>query len=133
MGRNSTLVASSTSFLLGDGEMAERIRTFDWESTPLGPPETWPPSLKTTVRIGLTSRFPLVIWWTPELRVLYNDAWRPVLGQVKHPSALGAPGKDVWPEIWHIIGPQLEDAFREGIATWQEDTLLVPSWCCCAK
>ena len=35
--------------------------------TPLGPPETWPQSLKTAVRIMLTSRQPIWIGWGEEL------------------------------------------------------------------
>jgi signal transduction histidine kinase/DNA-binding response OmpR family regulator len=66
-----------------------------------------------------------VLWWGEDLRLIYNDAWRPVLGQTKHPHALGAPGHEVWPEIWHIIGPMLRGVLDTGLATWQDDQLLV--------
>ncbi|MBA3259453.1 MAG: PAS domain S-box protein, partial [Gemmatimonadales bacterium] len=109
----------------GGGEMGELMRLHDWGATPLGPPAEWPSSLKTAVRICLTSRFPIVLWWGPELRLLYNDAWRPVLGATKHPQALGAPGREVWPEIWHIIGPMFAQVLASGRATWEDDQLLV--------
>ncbi len=112
------------AFLSGGGEMAERVRTFDWSNNPVGPVAEWPQSLKTAVSICLTSRFPIVLWWGPDLRLLYNDAWRPVLGQTKHPQALGSPGRDIWPEIWHIIGPMLEGVLATGQATWSDDQLL---------
>lgn len=110
-----------TSFIANGGEMGERIRSFPWSSTPLGPLEDWPQSLKTAVSICLNSRFPIVLWWGPELRLIYNDAWRSILGQIKHPAALGAPGREVWPEIWHIIGPMLQGVLVTGQATWSDD------------
>ncbi|MBA2251077.1 MAG: response regulator [Nitrospirales bacterium] len=65
----------------------------------------------------------MLLWWGPDLLLLYNDAWRPVLG-AKHPS-LARPGREVWSEIWHIIGPMLEGVLQTGHATWQDDGLLM--------
>ncbi len=62
-----------SSFLAGGGEMGALMRGQDWNSTPLGPPETWPQSLKTAIRIMLTSRQPIWIGWGPELIFFYND------------------------------------------------------------
>src|SRR6185369_7409537 len=106
----------------GTSRMAARMRDFDWASSPLGEPGDWPVSLTTAVRICLTSRFPMIVWWGPELRFLYNDAYLPLLG-TKHP-ALDKPGADVWAEIWHIIGPMLDSVMTTGEATWSEDLLL---------
>ncbi|WP_370965167.1 SpoIIE family protein phosphatase [Amycolatopsis sp. cg9] len=106
----------------GTSRMAARMRDFRWASSPLGDPAGWPASLTTAVRICLTSRFPMIVWWGPELRFLYNDAYLPLLG-TKHP-ALGKPGARVWDEIWHIIGPMLDSVMSTGEATWSEDLLL---------
>jgi len=106
----------------GTSRMAARMRDFDWASSPLGEPRDWPPSLAAAVRICLTSRFPMIVWWGPELRFLYNDAYLPLLG-TKHP-ALGKPGSAVWGEIWHIVGPMLDSVMSTGEATWSEDLLL---------
>ncbi|WP_318307773.1 SpoIIE family protein phosphatase [Amycolatopsis solani] len=106
----------------GTSRMAARMRDFDWASSPLGDPAGWPASLTTAVRICLTSRFPMIVWWGPELRFLYNDAYLPLLG-TKHP-ALDKPGALVWDEIWHIIGPMLDSVMTSGEATWSEDLLL---------
>jgi PAS domain S-box-containing protein len=106
----------------GSSQMAARMREFDWASSPLGEPASWPASLASAVRICLTSRFPMIVWWGPELRFLYNDAYLPLLG-TKHP-ALAKPGAEVWGEIWHIIGPMLADVLATGEATWSEDLLL---------
>src|SRR5690348_1800912 len=54
-------------WLRGEGEMVERIRTFDWEHHPLGRPESWPQNLSTALSICLASRFPILLWWGPEL------------------------------------------------------------------
>jgi hypothetical protein len=89
----------------GDGEMARRMRALDWSATPLGPVAQWSQSLKTAVALCLASRFPILLWWGPQLVELYNDAYRPVLGDTKHPGALGAPGRDLWPEIWAGSAP----------------------------
>lgn len=105
----------------GDSEMAARMRVFDWSSTPLGPPQLWPESLRTACRICLTSRFPILLWWGPQLRMLYNDAYAPVLGH-KHP-ALARPGAQVWADVWPIVGPML-DSVLAGDATWSDDQLL---------
>ncbi|MEV6611785.1 GAF domain-containing protein, partial [Kutzneria sp. NPDC051319] len=98
------------------------MRAFDWSTSALGSPDEWPEALRTAVRICLTSRFPMILWWGPELRFLYNDAYLPLLGS-KHP-ALGKPGREVWTEIWHIIGPMLEGVLTTGEATWSDDLLL---------
>ncbi|HEY1502932.1 MAG TPA: hybrid sensor histidine kinase/response regulator, partial [Stellaceae bacterium] len=89
----------SVPFLAGGGELGARMRSFDWQGTPLGPPQDWPRSLKTAVRIMLTSRQPIWIGWGPELTYLYNDPYKSIIGG-KHPWALGRPVAEVWREIW---------------------------------
>jgi hypothetical protein len=69
---------SRTSFLEGGGRMGELMRTYDWSRTPLGDPAQWPDMLKAAVATCLSSRFPMVIWWGPQLLMLYNDAWQPI-------------------------------------------------------
>ncbi|WP_237555205.1 MULTISPECIES: SpoIIE family protein phosphatase [unclassified Streptomyces] len=102
--------------------MAARVRGYPWGDSPMGEPGSWPVSLHTALRICLTSRFPMIVWWGPELRFLYNDAYLPLLG-TNHP-ALAKPGDRVWREIWHIIGPMLRSVMDTGRATWSEDLLL---------
>ncbi|MEO6208810.1 MAG: ATP-binding protein [Gemmatimonadaceae bacterium] len=110
---------------VGSGEMAARCRAFDWAATPLGPPSTWSPSLRTTVGILLESRNPMFLWWGPELVQLYNDAYRPSLGRgSRHSRALGAKGREFWTDIWSTIGPQVEQVMSTGEATWHEDQYL---------
>ncbi len=104
--------------------MGSLIRDFDWSKTPIGAPETWPQSLRTTVRLMLNSRHPMFIWWGPELIQLYNDAYRETMGPEMHPSALGAPGRDSWAAIWPIIGPQIELVMAGKGSTWNVEQMV---------
>ncbi len=106
-------------------ELAALVAAGNWAAGPLGDPQEWPQSLRTAVGICLSSRFPILLWWGPELVMIYNDAYRPMLGQSKHPRALGAPGREVWGEIWDVIGPRLEQVMAGGGATWSADERLV--------
>jgi len=108
----------------GGGEAGDLIRSLDWTSSPLGAIETWPTALASAVNIVLNSRFPMFLWWGPELIQIYNDAYTPSFGQGKHPRAMGQRGRDCWGEIWAIIGPQIEDVLARGKASWNEDQLV---------
>lgn len=111
--------------LRGGGDMGTLMRAFDWTRTGLGPVSGWPQSLRTVVSICLNSRFPIVVWWGPDLIMLYNDAYSPVLGRTKHPGSLGRPARHAWSEIWPVVGPMLEGVLATGEATWSEDLLLI--------
>src|SRR5581483_8215598 len=89
-------MSAASDIFSGGGEMGQLMRSLDWSKTPLGPSESWPQSLRTTISICLASRFPLLIWWGPELVMLYNDAYRTLLGSTKHPQAMGQRGKECW-------------------------------------
>src|SRR5262247_4861790 len=89
----------SLPFLEAGGEMGARMREFDWSRTPLGPAESWPQSLRSTVSMLLPSKAQIILFWGPQFIVFYNDAYRPVFGG-KHPHALGLPGREAWSEIW---------------------------------
>ena len=111
------------SIFPGNTEMARRMREHDWSATPLGPAERWPQSLRTSVSTCLDCAFPIVLWWGPELSILYNDEYSVLMG-TKHPSGLGAPGSKVWAEIWDVIGPMLGQVMERGEATRSRDLLL---------
>jgi signal transduction histidine kinase len=114
----------AAGFLTDGGEIGALMRTKDWSDTPVGPIETWPQSLKTVVRIMLDSRYQMWMGWGPELAFFYNDAYRPTLG-TKHSWALGSPAREVWAEIWPEIGPRIDTVLRDGVATYDEDLLLM--------
>ena len=112
------------AFLGGNGEMARLMRAKDWSRTSLGAPEAWPQALRTAVRLLLTSGNPMYIWWGPGLACLYNDAYRQSIGPERHPDSLGRPAREVWDEIWPIIGWQIEQVMSGGGATWHENALV---------
>ncbi|HEX8379832.1 MAG TPA: PAS domain-containing protein [Allosphingosinicella sp.] len=109
----------SLSFLAHGGGMGERMRRYDWASSPLGPPHAWPQALKTATGILLSSKFPMFLAWGPELRFLYNDAYADVLGD-KHPAALGFAFEDIWADIWSDIEPLVRRAIA-GESTYFEN------------
>jgi PAS domain S-box-containing protein len=114
---------TAPDFLSGGGELGALMRAKAWGDTPLGRPEHWPQSLKTVVRILLTSRYQMWMGWGKDLSFFYNDAYRPTLG-VKHAWALGCPAREVWKEIWPDIAPRIEHVLESGTATWDEGLLL---------
>jgi two-component sensor histidine kinase len=111
-------------FLRGGGDMGELTRTYDWANSSLGPPDTWPQSLRVTVRLMLNSGHPMFIWWGPDLIQFYNDACCRIMGPERHPSALGQKGRECWSEIWPIIGPMIEFVMAGKGATWDEERLV---------
>ena len=75
-----------------------------WSATPLGARNAWSPSLELAVDIMLASAIPTALRWGPDFVLLYNDAYRPILGD-KHPWALGRPAREAWAEVWEEIAP----------------------------
>lgn len=109
----------------GGGELGQLTREFDWSKTILGAPDGWSQSLLTTISIMLNSRFPMFLWWGPELIQFYNDAYRPSLGQNgKHPTALGQRAVDCWPEIWPVIKPLIDQVMAGGESVFSENQLI---------
>jgi PAS domain S-box-containing protein len=102
------------------GEMEALIDSLDWSRTSIGSRENWSPALKTTVRILVANRFPMLLWWGPDYICIYNDAYIPILGK-KHPWALGKPVRECWAEIWEVLRPLIDTPFEGGPATWSED------------
>ena len=96
----------------------------DWSTTPLGPVSGWSPTLRVIVDTIMASRFPMAVRWGPDFVLIYNDGYRPILGD-KHPWALGLPFREAWPEVQGQLGPlheQLLSGTRE--AVYFDDLLL---------
>ena len=115
---NGETMQGSIHFLDGGGEMAAAIRAHDWSSHELGPPEGWPSALKIALGMALNSKFPKCIVWGPGLVSLYNDAFRPILGDKG--DMLGRSFAEIWGEVWDQIGPIAQRAYA-GEATFIED------------
>lgn len=124
--------APAADLFVGGGEMGALMRSMDWSKTKLGPVEDWPKSLRTMQGVVLGSRFPMLLWWGPDLLHLYNDAYRALLGD-KHPAALAAPAAEVWAEIWDVVGSMARGVQQGGPATWTEDLQLFINSRCLAE
>lgn len=102
--------------------MRAMVDAFDWSSNPLGSRADWPAELETTVQHLLDSAFPKALVWGPHLVTIYNDAFRPILGE--KPEALGRSFAEIWAEAWDEISGLVADAF-DGRPTFIEDFPLI--------
>ena len=120
-----SLMTKSLQFLSGGGEMGALMRNYNWKSSPIGPVDKWSQILRTTLSILLNSKFPMFLYWGPDLICFYNDAYRFSLGNDgKHPLLLGMKGEEAWKETWHIIKPPIDQVLTSGEATWSEDQFI---------
>ena len=89
----------------GRGEMAGKVRSFDWSTTPLGPISSWRPELRTAAAFVLDTAFPAALVWGDARVTLYNDAFVPILGD--KPEALGRSFAEIWSEAWSEEGSSI--------------------------
>ena len=111
-------------FLVGGGEMGQLMRAHDWAHSSLGPPTQWPQALRTVVRLMLNTGHPMYIAWGSGRDGLYNDAFSESIGPERHPGSLGRPAREVWAEIWDIVGPQFDQVMAGRGPTWHVDHLV---------
>jgi PAS domain S-box-containing protein len=102
------------------GDMARLIAAMDWSKTPLGARDRWPRNLEFSVQIILAAGFPMAVRWGSELTMIYNDAYRAILGD-KHPQVLGRPLREVWPEIYPKVGPLHEQILQGSRSAYFSD------------
>jgi signal transduction histidine kinase len=107
--------------------MPALTRAHDWHATPLGPPDGWPRALTCTLATVLACRLPMILAWGPSHIHFYNDAAIPVFG-AKHPAALGAPGRAVWAEIWHIVEPMWREVMAGGTVGGSDFHVAIARW-----
>ncbi|WP_257458074.1 ATP-binding protein [Archangium lipolyticum] len=110
----------SANLFARGGEMSSLLQNLEWARTTLGPEHQWPPLLRTAVSICLSQRFPTLVLWGPEFVLVYNHGYTSILG-MKHPSAMGKPFREVWPEVWSNLEPLLKGVVSTGVASWSED------------
>jgi len=92
------------------GAAAERVRSHDWASTPLGPVAQWPASLRCAVELMLNSPESMYLVWGDALVFLFNDAYAPILGP-RLEQAMGAPLRELWADAWSAVREPIERAF----------------------
>src|SRR5882724_9111485 len=108
-GPSSTLIASPEDWLVAGGEMGKLIRSMDWSKTQLGPIESWPQSLRTTVSLCLASNLPISLACGPQHVQIYNDGYWPICGG-KHPRSMGQDFTECWAAAWPALGEAFERA-----------------------
>jgi len=100
------------------------LPALDWAATGLGAPEHWAPELRSAVELVLNTRFPVSLFWGPELVMVYNEAFTTLIAE-KHPAAFGTAAREVFPEIWDRIGPLLQAVLDGAGPTYLEDERLL--------
>ena len=118
-----TSITGATTAFLGDSETARLIATYDW-SRSLGPIETWPNSLKTTVGLMLHSTVPLVLLWGEDGIMIYNDAYSGFAGE-RHPSLLGSKVREGWPEVADFNDNVMRVGLAGGTLTYSDQELVL--------
>lgn len=107
------------------GAMAIIIGDKDWSTTPLGTIHSWPVGLRSTLGIMLNSKFPMFLFWGPDLTCFYNDACHEGMGiDRRHDEILGKCGAVVLSETWRIILPIIDELLISGEASWHEEQWL---------
>ncbi|WP_313034991.1 ATP-binding protein [Massilia alkalitolerans] len=108
---SSGATPSDLNWLAGGGEMGTLIRAMDWSATPLGSLDSWPQSLRTTVSLCLSSTFPILVCWGEHDIQIYNDAYRPICGDL-HPASMGGAFKKVWASALPVVGEAFDRAHQ---------------------
>jgi signal transduction histidine kinase len=108
---------------MGSGLMPDLVRAFDWSRTPLGPIHLWSDTLISNVNQVLFSPIPAILSWGDDFAFFYNEAAIPAL-QGKHPHALGDSYRNVYKEVWHLVGQDLEDCYYRGRTVIRENMLI---------
>lgn len=99
-------------------------KQIDWSTHPLGDVRDWPSCLRLTLNTLFNTRQAVCLFWGEESYYFYNDAYIPILGESKHPWAMGKPGIEVWGEIWEHLVPQIRQVMDTGVASWHVDQFL---------
>ena len=108
----------------GPGATPGLLAGLDWAATPLGPVDAWSNPLRQAVRLILTSRMPMAIWWAADRITLHNDSYAHLVGN-KHPAGLGRPAAEAWAEAWSELGPLADAVMRAGESTFSERLMLL--------
>lgn len=122
---HSSSFVSDFSFLPGGGEMGSLIRSYEWHATEAGPPEHWPPVLRTSLSIILHNKIPMMLCWGDRAICFYNEACASLLQRFnRHPFALGRESSQAWPEMWEVSAPKIEEILAGGEPLWEEHVTL---------
>jgi PAS domain S-box-containing protein len=109
-------------FLSTAGELGRLIAAFDWRATSIGPIDTWPAYLRTTISTILGSPVPIVTLWNDDGVMIYNDAYSAFAG-ARHPRLLGSAVRDGWPEVAAFNDHVMKTVLAGGTLSYREQEL----------
>lgn len=92
--------------------MGRLIRNRNWSDTPLGPIDQWPETFSSLVSTILEIKIPILICWGEQLISIYNDAYRPLLGD--NPEVFGHPFREISSKAREIVEPQINQVLTTG-------------------
>lgn len=104
-------------------ELSPHVRfflDFDWESTELGPIDSWPVGLRRMCNFLMSDPRPAAMYWGQSRVVMYNEPYVSVTGQ-KHPGMMGKPFPEAWPEIESVFKKTFDKAYETGTASTMDD------------
>jgi PAS domain S-box-containing protein len=104
---------------MADSEMLHRFDTMPWQSTALGPVETWPAPLIATVRMMLASPVPMVLLVGRDAILIYNEGYKIIAGK-RHPQCFGASAFSSWPEVADFNRAVIETVFDGGTLSYED-------------
>jgi hypothetical protein len=110
---------SGSKWPYGDSVTAELIRTLDWASTSRGPIEDWTATQRIVTDLLLSSAFPMIALWGPDLTQIYNDGYLALMGD-KHPAGMGQSTAACWPEVWSFNEPIYQRVRKSETVTFED-------------
>ncbi|KAF9700944.1 hypothetical protein EKO04_000007 [Ascochyta lentis] len=97
-------------------------RSIDWSQTPLGPTSNWPHQLRSISNIIMQDSRPAVVFYGPELTMIYNEAYTDCLGNL-HPC-MGSSAQTALATVWSDFLAPIIAQNRDGEVVEQTDTLV---------
>lgn len=93
------------------------LNGINWDTTPLGPLESWSISLQVFINLVFADDEPAVIYWGENLCALFNSTfYRLVTDRLtKSNELLGMPFIQMWPELWTDFKPMLDSIAARGV------------------
>ncbi|KAF2729271.1 hypothetical protein EJ04DRAFT_537938 [Polyplosphaeria fusca] len=82
------------------------FRSIDWSKTPLGDMRTWAPQLRSVVNSMMRDKSPAVLFWGPEVTMVYNEAYIEIIGGF-HPC-MGVSARVAAKDYWLLFQPLVD-------------------------
>jgi hypothetical protein len=97
-------------------------RSIAWSQTSLGPMSTWSSQLRSTANLIMQDPRPAVMFWGPELIMVYNEPYIELLGGL-HPC-MGASARVALAQVWAEHFEPIIDLNLAGETVEQTDTAI---------